>query len=66
MQIRNTLSTDLIFIYDKHTESLYINYSLGKPDLITIEFVPKYTDVSQVVSDYWIDIIVRMSLAICK
>lgn len=66
LQIRNTLSTDLIFRYDKHTNWLYINCGYDKPKLITIEFVPKYTDVSQVVSDYWIDIIVRLSLAICK
>nr|DAH43786.1 MAG TPA: hypothetical protein [Caudoviricetes sp.] len=46
LQIRNTLSTDLIFRYDKHTNWLYINCGYDKPKLITIEFVPKYTDVS--------------------
>lgn len=66
MQIRNTLSTDLIFRFDKHTECLYVNCGFDKPQFITIEFVPRYEDVSEVVSDYWIDILVRLSLAICK
>ena len=66
MQIRNTLSTDLSFKYDKHTNLLYINCGFDRPQMITVEFVPVYSDVSEVVSDYWIDIIVRLSLAICK
>lgn len=66
MQIRSTLSTDLIFRYDKHTNLLYINCSFNPPQYITIEYVPEYKDVSQIVSAFWIDIIVRLSLAICK
>lgn len=66
MQIRNTLSTDLVFRFDKHTNLLYINCSMDMPSYITIEFIPRYNDVSQIVSDYWIDILLRLSLAICK
>ena len=66
MQIRNTLSTDLVFRYDKHTNLLYINCSMDRPSFITIEFVPRYNDVRQIVSDYWIDILMKLSLAICK
>mgnify|MGYP005612817575 CR=1 FL=1 len=66
LQIRNTTSTDLAFRYDKHTNLLYINCGFDKPNYITIEFVPIYEDVSQIVSDYWIDILVRLALAICK
>ena len=66
LQIRNTLSTDLLFRYDKHTNLLYINCGFDKPEFITIEYVPRYNDVSEIVSDFWIDILVRLSLAICK
>lgn len=66
LQIRNTLSTDLLFRYDRHTNLLYVNCSYDKPKYITIEYVPRYNDVSEIVSDFWIDILLRLSLAICK
>lgn len=46
------MSTDLMFKYDKHDNKLYINISGDKPNYITIEYVPLYTDVSEIVSDY--------------
>lgn len=66
LQMRNTVSTDLLFRFDKHTNKLYINVGFDKPELITIEYVPRYNDVAEIVSDYWIDIIIRMSLALAK
>lgn len=66
LQMRNTLSTDLAFRYDKSSNQLYINVSSGTPDTITIEYVPRYDDISEIVSDYWIDVIVRMSVALAK
>ena len=66
LQIRNTLSTDLLFRYDKHSNLLYINCGFDKPQYITIEYVPRYNSVDEIVSDFWIDILVRLSLAICK
>lgn len=66
LQLRNTVSTDLAFKYDKQTESLYINTSFDKPPMITIEYVPKFTDVDQIKSDYWIDILQRLSIAQTK
>ena len=66
LQIRNTTSTDLQFRFDKHTNQLYINVAMDRPQYITIEYVPLYTDVSEVVSDYWIDIILRMATAQAK
>ena len=65
-QIRNTTSTDLAFRYDKSSNKLYINVATNKPRDITIEFVPLFKDVSEVTSDYWIDIIVRLATAIAK
>lgn len=66
LQIRNTVSTDLDFYYDKAKEQLYINVTNSSPAYITLEFIPKYDDVSEVVSEYWIDVIMRMAVALAK
>lgn len=65
LQMRNTTSTDLSFKQDKQAEKLYIN-CIDKPSSITIEFVPKFEDVNEITSDYWIDILVRLSIALTK
>lgn len=65
-QIRNTMETDLDFIFDKSKNKLYITTSQGTPSLITVEYVPIYEDVSEITSDYWIDILMRMSVALTK
>lgn len=65
-QIMNTLSTDLLFRFDRHTNYLYINVAYNKPQYITIEYVPRYDDVSQIVSDYWIDLLIRLAVALTK
>ena len=65
-QIRNTTSTDLAFRYDKSSNKLYINVATNKPQSITIEYIPVFKDVSEIVSDYWIDIIIRLATALAK
>ena len=66
LQVRNTLSTDLAFRYDKVTNKLYINVSSGVPTYITIEYVPRFDSVDQITTDYWIDILLRLSTALTK
>lgn len=66
MQIRNTTSTDIAFRYDKSDELLYINISSGFPTEITVEYIPRYDDISEIKSDYWIDVLVRLSVALAK
>ena len=66
LQIRNTTSTDLAFRYDKASNKLYINIASNNPVKITIEYVPRYDSVEEVVSDYWIDILVKLAVAITK
>lgn len=66
LQIRNTTSTDLAFRYDKISESLYINISSNYPDRITIAYIPRFDDVSQITSDFWIDMLIRLAIAIAK
>ena len=66
LQMRNTLSTDLAYRFDKNTNKLYINVASNTPSKITVEYVPRYDDVSEITSDYWIDMIIRLSVALAK
>ena len=66
LQLRNTTSTDLAFQEDKHNNKLYINVSAGRPDYITIKYVPIFEDVDDIKSDYWKEILYRLALAITK
>lgn len=66
LQLRNTTSTDMAFRYDKSTNRLYINTCYNNPEYITIEFVPRYDYVDEIVSDYWIDKLMRLSIALTK
>lgn len=65
LQVRNTVSTDLQFQEDKLNHKLYIN-ALDNPTYITLEYVPKLKSVEEVESDYWIDILIRLSVALTK
>ena len=65
-QIRNTMSTDLSFTEDKHANRLYINNNISSPGNITVEYIPKLRCVEDIKSDYWKDILVRMSLDLVK
>lgn len=66
LQMRNTASTDLSWVENKQEEKLYINADMNRPTMVTIEYVPIYESVEDVLSDYWIDILKRMSLAMLK
>ena len=66
LQLKNTMSTDLTFTFDKTKSYLYINCLFDKPSKITIEYVPRYDSVDEVVSDYWIDKLCRLSVAYGK
>ena len=56
----------MAFRYDKASNKLYINIASNNPTNITIEYVPRYDSVEDVVSDYWIDILVKLAVAITK
>ena len=66
LQIRNTMSTDMSFREDKHANKLYINSAYTNPGRITIEYVPLFESVEEITSDYWIDILKRLSLGLTK
>lgn len=65
-QLRNTTSTDLAFRFDKDSSKLYINVSNGTPGHITIEYIPVIHDVEEIKSDYWVDVLMRLSIALTK
>lgn len=65
-QIQNTLSTDLAYYYQDAEHKLYINTTMSTGSYITIEYVPRYDNVEEITSDFWIDVIMRMSKAIAK
>ena len=65
-QIKNTMSTDLSFKEDRHNNKLYINAANGSPRLVTIEYIPKLTSVEDIKSDYWIDILLKLCVAMTK
>lgn len=65
LRVKNTTSTDLLFKEDKMDKKLYIN-ALDAPASITIEYVPRITAVEEITSDYWIDIVMRLSVALTK
>ena len=65
-QIGNTLSTDLSYYYEDAEKKLYINTSMDSGSQVTIEFVPRYDSVDEITSDFWIDVLMRMSKALTK
>lgn len=65
-QVRNTLSTDFQWSFDKMNEILYVTHRDPKPSQVTIKYVPTYEDVSEIIGDSYIDYLVRMSTANMK
>lgn len=60
------MSTDLAFRFDKYSNKLYINTSSNVPSFVTVEYVPRFDNVEEIVSDYWIDALSRMCVANAK
>lgn len=65
-QTANTTSTDLAFYYEDSEKKLYVNTTMNKGANITIEYIPRYDKVEDITSDYWIDILMRLSKALTK
>ena len=42
----------------------WIKYN--KPQYITIEYIPRYDSVEEINSDYWLDVLTRLSVGITK
>lgn len=65
-QIKNTMTTDLAFKEDRHDNKLYISCGNSRPNMITIEYIPKLKSVEDIKSDYWIDILIKLCVALTK
>lgn len=66
LQQRNTISTDLDFIWEPETKILHISTNPPFPPAFTIQYVKDYKDVSEIVDPYWIDLILRLATAYAK
>ena len=60
------VSKVVYFREDKIGKKLYINFTQGYPSYITIEYVPVIRTPEDIVGDYWVDILKRLSLAYAK
>lgn len=65
-QIQNTLSTDLAWYFEDSEKKLYINTTMNSGSRVTIEFIPRYDSVDEITSDFWIDVLMRLSIALTK
>lgn len=65
-QIQNTLSTDMAWYYEDAKKLLYINTAMAAGENVTIEYVPRYDNVEEITSDFWIDVLMRLSKALTK
>ena len=65
-QVKNSLSSDMDFNYDKVNEVLYLYAQYPIPASITIAYVPEFSDVSEVYVPYWMSYLKRLSVAYAK
>lgn len=65
-QVRNTISTDFQFTYDKTNQVIYCAHRDPRPATVTVRYVPDFQDVSEIVEQTYIDYLVRMSTANMK
>lgn len=65
-QVRNTLSTDFQWDYDRDNQVIYCAHRDPRPSVVTVRYVPDYQDVSEITSDIWINYLIRLSEANMK
>ena len=65
-QVRNTLSTDFQWKYDQLNQVVYVTHRDPRPTTLTIQYVPDFQDVSEIVGNTWVNYLIRMSTANMK
>lgn len=66
-RIRQSIAgPNLDFREDKIHNKLYINFAAEMPAGLTLEYVPQIQTAEDIVGDYWVDILKRLSLAYAK
>lgn len=66
LQQRNTLATDLDFIWNSETKQLFISTNPPFPPALTIQFTKEYSKIEDVKDPYWTDILLRLAIAYSK
>ena len=65
-QVKNSISTDMDFYYDKANEVLYIYSQFPVPSAVTIGYTPEYENVNEIYTPYWMSYLKRFSVAYAK
>lgn len=65
-QVRNALSTDLQWTYDQPNQVVYVTHRAPIPAMLTVRYVPIFSDVSEIIEPTWVNYILRMGLAFAK
>lgn len=65
-QVRNTLGTDFQWSHDQLNQCIYCTHRDPRPTHVTVRYVPDFKDVSEIVSNTWIDYLIRLSEAHLK
>lgn len=65
-QLRNTISTDFQWRFDKLNNVVYCSHKDPRPAVVTISYVPNIKDVSEIVDPTYIDYLIRMGTANMK
>lgn len=66
LQQRNTLATDLDFIWNSETKQLFISTNPPFPPALTIQYTKDYQKVEDIKDPYWTDLLLRLAIAYSK
>lgn len=65
-QVRNTLTTDFQWNYDRHNQVILIAHRDPRPSEVTVRYVPDYKDVSEITNEIYVDYLIRLAEAHIK
>jgi hypothetical protein len=65
-QLKNSIATDLDFMWDKPNKDLYVYANYPKPEEITIVYIPEYTNIEEITESFWENLLRRLALALTK
>lgn len=65
-QIRNTVNQDLDFTFDRAEQKLYLFQQNPYSNEVTIVYNKIYSDINEIIDDYWINWMIRLSSAYVK
>lgn len=66
LQQINTISTDLDFIWNPHTKKVSVTMNPPYTNQVTIQYIPDYKDVEEITETFWVDFILKLSVAYAK